>query len=171
MNTCRRCTSSVCSERKNLRRAGTLKNRWRTSTDVPGGQPTSRTSWILPAAMRISVPVRSAARRVQSRNRATEVIAAKASPRNPRVAIRSRSFTSRILLVACRSTARSASSRVMPRPLSSTPTSVRPPHTMITSIWVASASSAFSTSSLSTEAGRSTTSPAAILFATTSDST
>ena len=76
------------------------------------------------------------------------------------------SSTSRILLVACGSIDISASSRPMPVPSSATAMSRRPPAVTVTSIRVAPASRAFSISSLTTEAGRSTTSPAAILFAT-----
>ncbi len=76
------------------------------------------------------------------------------------------SSTSRILLVAWASMASSASSRPMPLPLSRTAIRLRPPTAIETSIWVAPASTAFSTNSFTTDAGRSTTSPAAILFAT-----
>jgi hypothetical protein len=44
--------------------------------------------------------------------------------------------------------------------------SLRPPAVISTSIFVAPASTQFSINSFTTEAGRSTTSPAAILFAT-----
>src|SRR5688500_17428252 len=54
----------------------------------------------------------------------------------------------------------------MPLPSSATHMSVRPPSCTVTSTVVAPASSAFSTSSLTTDAGRSTTSPAAIWSAT-----
>src|SRR5215218_10092035 len=54
----------------------------------------------------------------------------------------------------------------MPVPSSLTRISCRPPSSMARSIDVAPASSAFSTSSLTTEAGRSITSPAAIVAAT-----
>ena len=64
----------------------------------------------------------------------------------------------------------SASSRPMPEPLSATETSLRPPAVTSTSMRNAPASSEFSRSSLTTDAGRSTTSPAAILFATSWDS-
>ncbi len=82
-----------------------------------------------------------------------------ASPRKPKVVSRSRSAAWAILLVACRSSDSSASSRPIPQPLSSTRISARPPSRNSTSIRVAPASSAFSTSSLTTAAGRSTTSP------------
>ena len=52
----------------------------------------------------------------------------------------------------------------MPLPSSSTEIEPSPPSRIATRICVAPASSAFSTSSFTTEAGRSTTSPAAIWF-------
>jgi len=50
----------------------------------------------------------------------------------------------------------------MPIPSSATSTRVLPPFSSVMRTWRAPASSAFSTSSFTTEAGRSTTSPAAI---------
>ena len=70
-----------------------------------------------------------------------------------------------ILLVAWRSSASRASSGAMPSPSSSTRTSFLPPSSMVIAMRRAPASRAFSTSSLTTEAGRSTTSPAAIWLA------
>ena len=67
-------------------------------------------------------------------------------------------------LVACRSRARSASSRSMPKPSSTTRIRRFPPDRMRTSIRLDPASRLFSISSLTTEPGRSTTSPAAIRF-------
>ena len=78
---------------------------------------------------------------------------------------RARSSAPAILLVACRSIASRASSGSMPSPSSSTRSDFLPPSSMATAIRRAPASSAFSTSSLTTDAGRSTTSPAAIWFA------
>ena len=57
---------------------------------------------------------------------------------------------------------RSRSSGLMPAPSSTTRISRRPPPSSMISIRVAPASSAFSTSSLTADAGRSTTSPAAM---------
>src|ERR1700751_3209849 len=56
----------------------------------------------------------------------------------------------------------------MPTPLSTTRTKLEPPLEMAISILVASPSRLFSTSSLTTDAGRSTTSPAATCEATSS---
>ncbi len=88
-----------------------------------------------------------------------------ASPRNPSVRIAPRSSWLAILLVACRSIASRASSGSIPSPSSSTRISFLPPSSIAMAMRRAPASSAFSTSSLTTEAGRSTTSPAAIWFA------
>src|SRR5690606_1393522 len=85
-----------------------------------------------------------------------------ASPRNPSVCSRSRSSKDVSLDVACRWTAIGNSSRVMPTPLSDTRISLLPPSSISTEIRVAWASIAFSINSLTTETGRSTTSPAAI---------
>src|SRR5262245_8087684 len=83
----------------------------------------------------------------------------------------SRSSASLILEVAWRSKARRASSRTMPHPLSITWISFLPPASTCTLTRWVPASSEFSSSSFSTDAGRSTTSPAAILLATCSEST
>ncbi len=73
-----------------------------------------------------------------------------------------RSSSVRILLVAWRASASGRSSLASPEPSSSTCTRLAPPWSSVTWISFAPASRAFSSSSLSTEAGRSTTSPAAI---------
>src|SRR5882762_3548290 len=93
-----------------------------------------------------------------------------ASPRNPWVAMACRSDSARSFEVAWRSRARSASSGDMPSPLSRTRMSCLPPASISTVTVEAPASSAFSTSSLTTDAGRSTTSPAAILLTRSSGS-
>ena len=136
---------------------------------VPTGRPHSRTWTNLPPLTKISVPASRSAGRVCSSKRATLAIDGNASPRNPNVFKRSRSAASAILLVACRSSASRASSRVMPWPLSSIRMSARPPWRNSTSMRVAPASRAFSTSSFTTAAGRSITSPAAIWLATRSE--
>src|SRR5437868_11268715 len=64
-----------------------------------------------------------------------------------------------------------ASSCPMPQPLSLMAINFLPPASTSTRMRVAAASMEFSRSSLTTEAGRSTTSPAAILLATLSEST
>ena len=82
----------------------------------------------------------------------------------------SRSCRLLILLVAWRLKAIGNSPGRMPKPLSSTAIRRTPPANSRTVIWVAPASSALSTSSRTTEAGRSTTSPAAIWLISSSGS-
>src|SRR3989441_8678168 len=103
--------SSVDSERRNLRRAGVLKKRSRTSTSVPAGRAISLTSRSFPPAISMRVPESSDATRVSSTSRETAAIEGRASPRNPSVEISNRSSAERILLVAWRSKASNASSR------------------------------------------------------------
>src|SRR4051812_3432882 len=85
--------------------------------------------------------------------------------------MRSRSSVLVIFEVAWRSKASTASSRVIPQPSSETRRRRRPPASTSTSTRSAPASIEFSTNSFATEAGRSTTSPAAIWFATWSERT
>ena len=164
------CADSAPSDFKNFRRAGTLKKRSSTVMAVPSGAPTAAVRSTAPPATWISVPPGAPRARVRSVKRATEAMLGKASPRKPRVAMAARSSTRRILLVAWRSRLSRASSALMPRPSSSTRSSRLPPYSMVTLMRRASASSEFSTSSFTTEAGRSTTSPAAIWLARSSGS-
>src|SRR5450830_1751807 len=101
---------------------------------------------------------------------AIELIAASASPLKPMVPTDSRSGRLLILLVAWRLRAIGSSSRRMPAPSSSTAISRTPPASSRTVTCVAPASSSLSTSSRTTEAGRSTTSPAAIWLISSSGS-
>ena len=156
------CDSSVLSLRRNLRRAGTLKNRSRTSTSVPAGCADGRGPSTTPPSTTISAPRAVPMAREAMRSRATEPIDGRASPRKPRLRTAARSSSEAILLVAWRCTARGSSAASMPRPSSRIRTSEIPPPSTSTSIRVAPASRLFSTSSLTSEAGRSTTSPAAI---------
>src|SRR5579872_6391871 len=89
----------------------------------------------------------------------------------PSVATLSRSSAFLIFDVAWRSKASMASSRTIPQPLSVIWISFLPPASTLILMRVAPASSEFSGISLTTEAGRSTTSPAAIWLATVSEST
>ena len=91
---------------------------------------------------------------------------ASASPRNPSVEMRNRSAAETSLEVAWRSTASARSASGMPDPSSATSINRRPASSTVTVMVRAPASRAFSTNSLTTEAGRSTTSPAAIWEAT-----
>ncbi|OQC34204.1 MAG: hypothetical protein BWX64_02809 [Acidobacteria bacterium ADurb.Bin051] len=159
--TSRQRRSSVVVALRNFRRAGTLKKSDRTSIAVPRGTETGSTPRIRPPSIRTLVP-RPGSSAVASSRRATAAIAASASPRKPRLPTRSRSAKLAILLVAWRSKARSASSPPIPQPSSRTAIRPLPPLSSSISIARAPASRAFSMSSLSTEAGRSTTSPAAI---------
>ena len=87
----------------------------------------------------------------------------RASPRKPREEICSKSLSSLILLVAWRRKAMGTCSRGIPIPLSVMRIKEIPPFSISTVTAEAPASMEFSTSSFTTEAGRSTTSPAAIL--------
>jgi hypothetical protein len=107
--------------------------------------------------------------REASTSRPTAPSEASASPRKPKLWIARRSLPS-IFEVACRDSASGKSSARMPWPSSKTRISVLPPSACATSIRRAPASSAFSTSSFTAEAGRSTTSPAAIRLMTDSPS-
>src|ERR1700676_4032510 len=137
---------------------------------VPAGSPSGLTLTNLPPANSTRVPSSSSAARVCRSNRETAAIEGSASPRNPSVAIESKSSAVRSFDVACRSNASSASSCIIPVPSSITRIIRLPPDSTSTRIDCAPASNAFSSSSFTTEAGRSTTSPAAILFATFSAS-
>ena len=132
---------------------------------VPSGQPVSDSSEITPASKCREVPVRLSAGLVIRSIRLTEAMAARASPRKPMVEMAERSSAVRSLEVAWRRKAVRASSGAMPQPLSVTRRKVIPPSRISTVILVAPASTAFSSSSLTTLAGRSTTSPAAIRLA------
>ena len=89
-------------------------------------------------------------------------MAASASPRKPSVPMAARSSARCSLLVAWRRKAVGSCSGAMPQPLSVTRRYVMPPFSSSTDTADAPASSAFSSSSLHTLAGRSTTSPAAM---------
>ena len=95
--------------------------------------------------------------------RETLAMEGSASPRKPSVLTCSM-FSSGSLEVACRSSARAIIAPLMPQPSSITSMPSSPPLVRRIEIWLAPASMAFSTSSFSAEAGRSTTSPAAMRF-------
>ncbi len=156
------CDNSVDSDFRNFFRAGVLKKRSRTVIEVPEGSPASSTRAIFPPLISTTVPAASSAARVSSRSRDTDAIDGSASPRNPSVATLSRSSVFLIFEVACRSKASMASSRTIPQPLSVIWMSFFPPASTLILIRVAPASSEFSNISFTTDAGRSTTSPAAI---------
>jgi len=165
------CDASVASPLRNFRRAGRLNSRSATSIVVPTGAPTSVTEVSFDASMTIRVAARSPSRRVVSVIRDTLAIDGRASPRKPMLESAHRSSTQRIFEVACRSKASIALVGLMPQPSSQTRTRVRPPATVSTVIVRAPASIALSTSSLTTEDGRSMTSPAAIWSITSAGNT
>ena len=146
--------NSVEFDLRNLRLAGTLKNRFSTRKLLPAGQEHGSCDRILLPAIESDVPSWSASRRVRSSTCATAAIEASASPRNPMVWSVNKSAASRIFEVACRSNAIRASVAVIPEPLSSTCTEVRPASTTAMFMVVARASMAFSTSSFMMDAGR-----------------
>ena len=144
----------------NLSRAGVAKNRSRTSMTVPGFVARGRTSDTVPPVTEISKPFSEPGTRLRMLSLETDPIEGNASPRNPSELMSSN--RSSIFEVQCRSIARRNSSLVIPQPLSMTRINALPPDAVAISIRVAPASIAFSTSSLITLEGRSTTSPAAI---------
>ena len=163
--------ASAAAERRNLRRTGTFRNSCRTVTDVPGAAPSGELPTTRPSDTSIRVPEVSAGGRVTIVAWETAAMLGSASPLNPSVAIDPRSDGSTSLLVAKRWKASSASSRAMPTPLSTTLIRSTPPPRSSIDISVAPASSEFSISSLTTDAGRSVTSPAAIMDETSGGST
>ena len=148
---------------KNFRRTGVLKNRFLMRNVVPSGAPISSMDCSFAPSNTMRVPVRFSFLLVMISTRDTAAILDRASPRKPRLAIWFKSSASSILLVACRRNAVGSCSRSMPQPLSVTRMNSIPPSFASTVIAVEPASMAFSTSSFTTLAGRSTTSPAAIL--------
>src|SRR5439155_542389 len=102
-------------------------------------------------------PLQEPAAPVPSRTLDTAAMLGRASPRKPMDWMVERSASVRILLVAWRWNASGASSGVMPCPSSVTRIARRPACSTSTDTRVAPASMAFSTSSFTTEAGRSTT--------------
>ena len=137
-----------------------------TTMVVPRGQPASSTGPATPPSREREAPRGLSAVRVMTSTRDTAAMAARASPRKPRVPMASRSLARRSLLVAWRRKAVGSSAAGMPLPSSVTRRKVRPPWEISTVTLQAPASMAFSMSSLATLAGRSTTSPAAMRSAT-----
>ena len=152
---------SVRGSFRNLSRAGVAKNSSRTSTLVPCGCAAGRGSALAPPSISRLQAVSAPAGREVIVKRLTEAIEGSASPRKPSVRMSVRS-SSGSLEVQWRSTASRSSSADMPTPSSTTERKVRPPSFRVTAMRRAPASSAFSTSSFTALAGRSTTSPAAM---------
>ncbi len=126
--------------------------------------PASIVSSTFPPWTTILVPVISSGGRVRISTFATAVIEARASPLNPIVETVSRSSIRVSLLVACFLYARRVSTLLIPQPLSRIRIEFFPPFSTSIRMSVAPASIELSISSFTTDAGRSITSPAAILF-------
>ena len=142
-----------------------LKKRFLTEKMAPSAQASGARSTSSEPSISRRVPSSAPRARVRSSTCATAAMEGNASPRKPIVRREKRPSAAAIFDVACRSKAMRASVSDMPLPLSITCTSVRPASLMMTVIWSAPASTAFSISSLTTEAGRWMTSPAAIWLA------
>ena len=153
-------------DRRNFRRAGTFSNRDSTLTDVPTVQPAGPLFSTSPQRSWTSVPTASEAGRLVIITLDTDATLGSASPRKPIVVTDSRSSGEVSLLVAWRWKESRISSAGIPQPSSVTLMRSTPPPLISMSIRLAPASMEFSTNSLTTDAGRSTTSPAAILAAT-----
>jgi hypothetical protein len=156
------CCTSVRSLFRNLRLAGTLKNRSRTSTVVPTGCDAGTTLLTVPLSADTFAPMAASRARDMSCMRDTDAMLGNASPRKPSVATRSRSSMHVSLLVACRDSASASSCAAMPLPSSRMRQRPTPPWAISISMRRAPASRLFSNNSLTTDAGRSITSPAAI---------
>ena len=131
---------------------------------VPLGAPISSNAISSPPSIAYLTPVIVSVVLVISSVLDTAAILASASPLKPRLRTDERSSELLILLVACLKKAHLISSFAIPQPLSVTLISDIPPSLISSVICVAPESIAFSRSSLTTEAGLSITSPAAILF-------
>ena len=147
---------------RNFRLAGVLKNNWRTVTTVPPGMPMVSSATISPPSIRSRRPAGAPAGALAISMTETAAMLGRASPRKPNDWMASRSPAVAILLVAKRWTARRTSSGWIPDPSSPTRISAAPAPSTSIRICVAWASRLFSTNSFTTDAGRSTTSPAAM---------
>ena len=159
---------SALSERRNFSRAGVAKKRSRSSITVPRVRAAGLTGAMRPPATVICAASRPWAREVIV-SRPTAPSEGSASPRKPKLRMFSRSDPS-IFEVAWRDRASGRSSPAMPQPSSVTRIRVLPPSATSTVMRLAPASSAFSTSSFTADAGRSTTSPAAMRLIAASSS-
>jgi hypothetical protein len=138
---------------------------------LPTVVPCARAAWLSSPVWPCSIQaVLSVAVRDSTVQSAIELIAASASPLKPMVPTDSKSCNDAILLVAWRFRAMCSWSRGMPMPSSSTTIARTPPASKRRVMCVAPASSALSSSSRTTEAGRSTASPAAIWLISSSGS-
>lgn len=154
--------SSPLSVFKNRARTGVLKKRFSAVISEPAPKAQGTTSPIFPPEQQSSYASAAPAARERMRRLLTEAMLASASPRKPRVRMSSRSSAFAILLVACGKNAERSSLFSMPLPSSVTWMRSLPPRSMLTVMFFAPASRLFSTNSLTTEYGLSTTSPAAM---------
>ena len=164
--------ASTDGDRRNFLRTGTLKKSALTSMVVPWERTAGVQEKSFPPSTITIVPfvgvegrsflLSSGAGHVSRLNFEIEAMEGIASPRNPIVIRAWMSSTSRSFDVACRSKQRRASSLFMPQPLSLMRIICLPPPWISMPISVEPASREFSTNSLTTEAGFSMTSPAAI---------
>ena len=138
---------------------------------VPGAPAALPPGAVRPPRKRATAAAPSPATRVVQSSSAAATIAASASPRKPSERTANSASALRSFEVACRSKASASSAGGIPQPSSRTRIRSIPPASTATAIRVAPASSAFSISSFTTEAGRSITSPAAIRAATSGGST
>ena len=130
---------------------------------VPYGAPTSSIAFSSPPSITYRTPTNSPCVFEMHSTCDTAAMLDRASPRNPNECTFNKSVAVSILLVACLKKASLISSFAIPSPLSVILIREMPPSFISTVIAVALASIAFSKSSLTTEDGLSTTSPAAIL--------
>ncbi len=83
--------ASALSVFRNFSRAGVLKKSWRTIMVVPSGHPASSTEPGAPPSRVREAPMGSPFRRVSTSRRLTAEMAARASPRKPKVPMAARS--------------------------------------------------------------------------------
>ena len=118
MSVSEQAPASAAGRLRKARRAGRLKNRSRTCTVVPSGQPAGSSESTRPASSAMRVPASWPRARVVISTRLTAAIEGRASPRKPIVDTSTRSLTSRSLLVAWFSNAMRTCSGGMPQPSS-----------------------------------------------------
>ena len=125
------CENSVFSVRRNLRRAGVLKNKSFTSMVVPSGCAVGLTCTAISRPSANACHAASCCFGFELKvKRETELIDANASPRKPSEQMFSRSSSDLSLLVAWRDKANVSSSLLMPEPLSRIRISLCPPRSI-----------------------------------------
>ena len=161
---CSRCRSLPYSRLmlrlSSLCRTGSLAKTSRTDTVVPTALATTLLDWTPPSASYVTlVPASEPSVRVVTESSLSAHSDESASPRNPNEFSVARSVKSQILEVAYFLVSISRSPSRTPHPLSTTSTHSFPWSRKRTSMFVAPASSAFSTSSFTAPARSSTTCP------------